>query len=132
MAALATEGHIETEGRCVAAADYSAAANQGKIVKIDTAADYQFVLVSVDGARGDGILMNKPKAGEACEVVTEGGAKALCGAAIASGGLELSPDATGRLITAVSTKTVMALSYHATAAAGEWVAVKLIGPYVKP
>lgn len=130
--ALATEGHIETEGRCVAAADYSAVANLGKIVKIDTAADYQVVLVSTLGARGDGILMNKPIAGAAAEVVSDGNGKALCGAAITSAGLELTPDATGRLIAAVSTNFVMAISMTTTAAAGEWVAVKLCGPYAKP
>ena len=130
--ALATEGHIETEGRLVAAADYSAAANLGKIVKIDTAADYQVVLVASLGARGDGILMNKPIAGAAAEVVTDGNGKAQCGAAIASAGLELTPDATGRLIAAVSTNMVMAISMSTTAAAGEFVAVKLVGPYAKP
>ena len=54
------------------------------------------------------------------------------GAAIASAGLELTPDATGRLIAAVSTNLVMAISVTTTAAAGEWVAVKLVGPYAKP
>lgn len=127
--ALATEGKKETDGRMVAAADYSAA--QGKIVKIDTAADYQVVLVSVLGARGDGVLMNKPILGAVAEVDTDGMTKALCGAAIASAGLELTPDATGRLIAAVSTNFVMAISMTTTAAAGEWVAIKLAGPYVK-
>lgn len=128
--ALATEGKFETDGRGVAAADYRTA--QGKIVKLDTAADYQWVLLASLGARGDGILMNKPNTGEACEVVTDGMGKALCGAAIASAGLELTPDATGRLIAAVSTNLVMAISMTTTAAAGEWVAVKLCGPYAKP
>lgn len=129
--ALATEGKFETDGRMVAAADYSAAANQGKIVKIDTAADYQVVLVSTLGARGDGVLMNRPASGAAAEVVTDGMTKAQCGAAIASAGLELTPDATGRLITAVSTNFVMAISLTTTAAAAEWVACKLVGPYIK-
>jgi len=129
--ALATEGKKETDGRMVAAADYSAAANVGKVVKIDTAADYQVVLVASLGARGDGILMNNPALGKAAEVDTDGMTKALCGAAVASGGLELTPDATGRLITAVSTNFVMAISVSTTAAAGEWIAIKLMGPYVK-
>lgn len=128
---MATEGQIEKQS-LKAAADYSAAANLGKIVKIDTAADDQAVLVAVLGARGDAVLMNKPKAGEPCELVTDGFGKAQCGAAIASGGLELTPDATGRLITAVSTNTVMALSRNATAGAGEFVGIKFVGPYVKP
>lgn len=128
--ALATEGKFEIDGRGLAAADYRTA--QGKVVKLDTAADYQWVLLASLGARGDGILMNKPNTGETCEVVTDGMTKALCGAAIASAGLELTPDATGRLIAAVSTNLVMAISLTTTAAAAEWVAIKLVGPYAKP
>lgn len=128
--ALATEGKFDLDGRCVAAADYRT--KQGCIVKFDTAADYQAVLLASLGARGDAILMNKPNTGEVCELVTDGCGKALCGAAIASAGLELTPDATGRLIAAVSTNFVMAISMTTTAAAGEWVAVKLVGPYAKP
>lgn len=130
--ALATEGHVEIDGRCVAAADYSAAANQFKVVKFDTAADYQVILVSTLGARGDGILYNKPASGAAAEVAVGGFPKALCGAAIASAGLELTPDASGRLITALTTNTVMAISMSTTAAAGETVAIKMVGPYAKP
>jgi hypothetical protein len=128
---MATEGQIETQS-LVAAADYRAAAFVGKIVKIDTAAADQAIVVAVLGARGDAVLMNNPNIGQPCEVVTDGFAKAQCGAAIASAGLELTPDATGRLITAVSTNTVFALSRNATAAAGEWVGLKILGPYVKP
>lgn len=128
---MATEGQIDVNS-LIAAADYSAVANLGKIVKIDTAAAEQAVLVSVLGARGDAILMNRPVLGQACELVTDGFGKAQCGAAIASGGLELTPDATGRLITAVSTNMVMAISRNATSGAGEWVGVKLVGPYAKP
>ncbi|HEU4727681.1 MAG TPA: hypothetical protein VFT22_07325 [Kofleriaceae bacterium] len=128
---MATEGYIETQS-LVAAADYSAASNQGKIVRIDTAAAEQAIIVSTLGARGDAVLMNKPKLGEACELVTDGFGKALCGAAIASGGLELTPDATGRLIAAVSGNFVFAISRGSTAAAGEWVGIKLCGPYAKP
>lgn len=128
--ALATEGKKETDGRGIAAADYRTA--QGKVVKIDTAADYQWVLLASLGARADGVLMNAPNTGQACEVDTDGMTKALCGAAVASAGLELTPDATGRLIAAVSTNFVMAISVTTTAAAGEWVAIKIVGPYAKP
>lgn len=130
--ALATEGHVVIEGRCVAAADYSAAANQFKVVKFDTAADYQVVLVASNGARGDGILYNKPVAGATAEVAVDGFPKALCGAAISSAGLELTSDNTGRLVAASSTNFVMAISLNTTSAAGEFVAVKLVGPYAKP
>lgn len=128
---MATEGQKSSQS-LVAAADYSASSNLGKIVKIDTAANDQAILVSTLGARGDGILMNLPKTGQPCELVTEGYGKALCGAAITSGGLELTPDATGRLIAAVSTNFVFAISRNSTAAAAEWVGVAICGPYAKP
>lgn len=128
---MATEGYTEQQ-TLVAAADYSAAANLGKIVKIDTAAANQAVLVSVLGNRADAILMNKPALGQPCELVTDGIGKALAGAAIVSAGLELTPDATGRLIAAVSTNFVFGISLNATGGAGEWVSVKLCGPYAKP
>ena len=128
---MSTEGNKTTQS-LNAAADYRAATFLGKIVKIDTAAAEQAVVVSTLGARADGILMNKPNLGEPCEVVTEGYGKALCGAAIASAGLELTPDATGRLITAVSTNFVFAISRHLTANANEFVGVSIVGPYPKP
>jgi hypothetical protein len=128
---MATEGQIETNS-LLAAADYSAASNLGKIIKIDTAANDQAVIVASLGARGDGILMNKPTLGQVAEVVSDGFGKAQCGAAITTAGLELTPDATGRLIVAVSTNFVMAISRNSTAGAGEFVGVKLVGPYPKP
>lgn len=127
---MATESNLVTQ-TLKAAADYSAASNHGKMVKIDTAADDQAVLISTLGARADGVLMNKPKAGEAAEVVVGGFAKALCGAAVASAGLELTPDATGRLIAAASGHFVIGISRNSTAGAGEWVGFHFIGPYVK-
>lgn len=126
---MATEGKVERQSM-LAGADLSS--SQGKIVKIDTAANDQVVLVGTLGNRGDGILMNNPKSGQPCELVTEGYGKALCGAAITSAGLELTPDATGRLIAAVSTNMVYAISRNSTAAAGEWVGVSIVGPYAKP
>lgn len=128
---MATEGQVARQS-LVAAADYSAATNLGKIVQIDTAAPEQAKIVSTLGVRGDGILMNKPTQGQPCELVTEGYGKAQCGAAIASAGLELTPDATGRLITAVSTNFVYAISRGSTANAGEFVGVSITGPYAKP
>lgn len=128
---MSNEGYTEQQ-TLLAAADYSAAANLGKIIKIDTAAIRQGVLVSVLGNRADGILANKPAAGQPMELITDGFSKALSGAAIATGGLELTPDATGRLIAAVSTNFVFGISLNTTAAAGEWVEVKLCGPYAKP
>ena len=128
---MATEGAIRKQSM-LAGADLSAAATQYKIVKIDTGAADTVTLVGTLGARGDGILVNKPASGAVAELVEDGYGKALCGAAIASAGLELTPDATGRLITAVSTNIVFAISRNSTAAAGEFVGVKITGPYAKP
>lgn len=129
---MAVEGTVVRQ-TLVAAADYSAATNQYKVFKIDTAAPRQAILVASLGARADGILTNKPVAGGNVEAVTDGYGKALCGAAIASAGLELTPDATGRLIAAVSTNIVFAISLNSTAAAGEFVECDLsCGRYAKP
>ncbi len=126
---MATEGQVARQSM-LAGADLSS--SQGKIVRIDTAANDQVVLVGTLGNRGDGILMNNPTQSQPCELVTEGYGKALCGAAISSAGLELTPDATGRLIAAVSTNFVFGISRNSTANAGEWVGVALCGPYPKP
>lgn len=129
---MAVEGTFVRQ-TLVAAADYSAAANAYKIVKIDTAAVRQGVLVATLGARGDGIMTNHPALGAPIEMVTQGYGKALCGAAIATAGLELTPDATGRLIAAGSTNIVFGISLNATAAAGEFVEVDMsCGRYAKP
>lgn len=128
---MATEGAIRKQSM-LAGADYSAVANQYKIVKIDTGAADTVTLVASLGARGDAIMVNHPASGQPAELVEDGYGKALCGAAIASAGLELTPDATGRLITAVSTNMVFAISRNSTAAAGEFVGVRIVGPYAKP
>lgn len=128
---MATEGAIRKQ-TMVAAADYSALANQYKVVKIDTSAADTVSLVAVLGARADAILVNRPALGGAAELVEDGYGKALCGAAIATAGLELTPDATGRLITAVSTNMVFAISRNSTANANEFVGVRIVGPYPKP
>ncbi len=126
---MGTQGAVRKQS-LIAGADLSS--SQGKIIKIDTAAPEQAVLVGTLGARGDGVLMNKPTTGQPCEIEEDGYSKALCGAAISSAGLELTPDATGRLIAAVSTNFVFAISRGVTANAGEWVPIKITGPYAKP
>jgi hypothetical protein len=127
---MATEGAVRTQSM-IAGADYSADGNDYKIVKIDTAAADTVTLVAVLGARADAIMTNKPPLGKPAVLVEDGYGKARCGAAITSAGLELTPDATGRLITAVSTNFVFAISRNSTAAAGEFVGVKIVGPYIK-
>jgi hypothetical protein len=128
---MATDGLKETH-TFKAGADLSAAANQFKIVKIDTAAADQVILAAASTTVNIGILENKPKSGEAAEVTVQGRAKAQAGAAIASGGLELAADATGRLQAAVSTGFVTAISLQAAGAAGDIIEVLKISGYFKP
>jgi hypothetical protein len=117
----------------VAAADYSAASNAYKLVKLDTAAANQGLLCSVLGERADGVMTNHPALGAPIELDTVGYGKALCGAAIATAGLELTVNATGRLIAAVSTNFVFAISRNSTANAGEFVEIDMsCGRYPKP
>lgn len=127
---MASEG-AKRKQSLVAAGDYRDETHQGKIVHIDTAAPEQAVLVSVLGGRGDAVMMNHPGQGQPCELVEAGFAKARCGAAIPSAGIELTPDADGRLVPAASGHFVFAISRTVTAAVGEWVGIKITGPYVK-
>lgn len=129
---MATEGAIRKQGNLVAAGDYSAATNAYRLIQIDTAANDQGKLIATANVRVDAIMVNHPGTGQAIEAVDDGYGKCQCGAAIASAGLELTTDNTGRATTAASTNVVWALSRNSTAAAGEFVGVKFIGPYVKP
>lgn len=128
---MSIDGAKRTQGVYVAAADYSAAGTDYKMVKLDTSAPYTMSLVAVLGARADGVMTNRPVAGAPVVLDEDGLLKARCGAAIATAGLELTSDATGRLITAVSTNHVFGISAHSTAAAGEFVAFQRVA-YIKP
>lgn len=113
-----------------AGADLSAA--QFKIVKYDTAAAKQVILQGTLGAVSAGVLLNKPTANQAASVMVAGGdGKALCGAAVATAGIELTPDATGRLIGASSGHHVLGVSLSVTSAAGEFIEFTWKN-YVKP
>lgn len=125
---MANEGKFIAES-FNAGADLSAA--QFKIVKIDTAANKQVVLQASLGARGDGVLLNKPTANQAADVGLYGTMKALAGAAVATAGIELAVDATSRLIGAVSTNQVFGISISSAAAAGELIEFIRV-TYVKP
>lgn len=129
---MATEQNIVTCS-LLAAADYTAAANQYKAVAVNAAG--KAALVAGAGARADGILGNKPGADQPAEVITSGFAKAQVGAAIANAGVELMANAAGQLITATAAGAfpaanyVVAISLEAAGAAGEIIGVKLVGPY---
>lgn len=126
---MATTQNEETMS-AVAAADLSAAANKYKLVKLNTT-EGQVALCSVLGERVDGVLGNNPGSGQPAEVIVEGQTKCKCGAAVATSNLELTTDATGRAIAAVSTNWVFALSLGPTSNADEFLPIKIVGPYIK-
>jgi hypothetical protein len=103
-----------------AAADYSA--NQFYGVKMDTNGDYE--LCDTAGEVCDGIIVHPAGAGEALGITLAGVEKVAAGAAVAAGDL-LTIDATGRVITALSTNHVLGKAQSAASAAGELVTVVL-------
>lgn len=95
MAFEATGFHIPG---VVAAADLSAA--QFKAVVIDSAG--KVALPGVAGAVVDGVLQDKPLAGQSASVCVSGVSKIEAGATVAPGDL-VAIDATNRAVTAVAT-----------------------------
>lgn len=71
-----------------------------------------------------GILQNKPKAGEAADVMVTGISKLAAGAAVAAGA-EVGSDATGRGIAGATGTRVMGQALEAASAAGQIIAVAL-------
>lgn len=106
--------------------------HQWKVVKIDTAAADQVLLATALTGLNVAILENKPNTGEAAELCFSGFTKAMAGAAIATSGLELAADATGRLITAVATNFVVGISRQAAGAAGDIIEIHKVDGYYKP
>lgn len=106
---------------------------QFKVLKIDTAANDQLILATAaTSGLNIAICGNKPNTGEAVEAIMDGFCKAVAGAAIASSGLELSADATGRVITGVSAAFIIGYSRMAAGAAGDVIEIhKLSGGYLK-
>jgi len=105
----------------VAAADLSAA--QYKLVKETSTG------VNVCGA-GEaatcGVLQNKPTAGQTAELMVSGVTKVLAGAATAKG-LNVTPDATARVVAAGTGDYIAGTLMEAAAAAGDIVTL-LINP----
>ena len=93
---MASEANLVREPGLKAAADYSAASNQFRGVVI-TAAN-TVTLSTTAGERIDGILYNKPKLGEAAEVVVGGTVKAKAGGAVSAGDI-VAVDTNGDFVT---------------------------------
>ena len=78
---------------------------------------------TTNGGKVIGVLQNRPKAGEACEIVHHGICPVLAGAAIASTGTIMS-NATGRAITsATAGSTIVGFALETAAAANEVISV---------
>lgn len=112
-----------------AAADYSAAIEQYKIVRATSATQVTTTTAATQIPLG--ILQNRPASGQAAEVRVNSGStsKVVCGAAVAAG-VEVMSDGSGRAITATTTNEVVGIALSATSNANELLDV-LIRPYHK-
>ena len=79
-----------------------------------TAADHTAVLASVAGQQIIGILRNEPEAGEACEIVVEGVAKAVAGGTIVRGD-RLSVASTGALVASTGAGAIVGTALESAA-----------------
>lgn len=101
-------------GNLIANADLSA--KQFCAVK-QTTTPRKVDLASTGGEAITGMLLNTPKAGEACEVCHNGYTKALAGTGGFTAGDALQTEAaTGKLITKTSTNTIVAVAVETCAA----------------
>jgi len=110
-------------GTQVAAADLSA--KQYRFVKLDSAG--KWALASAQGEFCQGVLQNKPKAGEPADVllISGGGVtKIVAGAAISAGGV-VTTQADGDGDPATSGDEVLGVALEAASGAGEIISVAL-------
>lgn len=118
-------GDVLKAGSFVAAADLSSA--QYKFVVISGAGQ---VNVAGAGARAIGVLQNKPTAGLAAEIITEGESLLVVDGttAIAAGDM-LKSDASGRGVkTTTATDIVCAMALEASSAANDIIRVRVFSP----
>lgn len=102
----------------VAAADLSA--HQYKFVSVDSSGT---VNLTGNDAKADGVLMNKPKSGEAGTVAIAGVAKVKCGAAVTRGG-NVASGANGAAKNAATASEVLGVALE-TGASGRAISVLL-------
>lgn len=109
-----------------AGADLSASLYRFGVV----AADGQVDPVGTAGADADGVIMNKPTAaGQPTQLAVGGVAKVVVGTGGVTAGAKLQSDATGKAITAASTKHVVGKAL-ATGAAGDIIPVLLVSKHI--
>jgi hypothetical protein len=110
-------------GNLIANADLSA--KQFYAVK-QTSTARKVDLASTGGEAITGILLNTPKAGEACEVCHSGFTKALLGTGGATAGQALQTEgSTGKLIAQTSTNAKVAVAIEA-GSAGDIILVRVV------
>jgi hypothetical protein len=113
----------------LAAADYSAATEQYKIVRASSATQVTTTTAATQIPLG--ILQNRPASGQAAQVRVNSGATSKCvaGAAVTAGA-EVMSDGSGRAITATTTNEVVGIALTSAANANELIDV-LVRPYHK-
>lgn len=107
---MAIENIVGMNGYMVAGEDLSKTSGltgqdtsgQFLAVKCSTAADFTALHCSTGNERMMGILQNKPKLGEACNIMTHGESKVMLGSATITRGSLLEVNSAGRLIVAAS------------------------------
>ncbi len=120
---MAIENPVATLPGAVASTDLSA--HQFKFVDIDASGEIAVAGAGVDSV---GVLQNKPSAqGRAATVWGPGSVcKVIAGAAVAAGA-RVTPDATGRAVTAVTGNRINGRALMAAGAAGEIISVFISG-----
>lgn len=107
------------DGTEVAAADLS-----GKQYTAVTMTSTGYASVTAATTRVDGILQNKPLAGEVCVVMKNGISKVLAGVAV-SKGVEVMCDASGRVVPAIGAgNRAWAIAREASTAANQLISVE--------
>lgn len=134
---MAWEAPIQILPGLTATTDLST--NQFYCVKIDRANADQVILCvtypsTLDRDKPLGILQNKPTAGQAAAVMTDGVTKAVCGATVAVGD-EVGVDSTSRIVTKQASQTGADIGDFVIGdvleggAVGELATIKLRSPY---
>ena len=87
-------------------------------MKVSTAADNTALHCSTGNEVCIGILQNKPKSGEVCDIQNDGVTKAICGGAFTRGAF-LALDTSGRCVLATSGQVAVAQATESSGALGE-------------
>lgn len=114
-------------GTLTASADNSG--NQFRYAKVSGSGTATVTAAPADVVLG--VIQNKPKAGEAVDVMVTGISKVVAGAAVAAGA-EVGSDAQGRAIAAATGARAFGIALEAASAAGQLIAVSLPNQRVVP